>query len=269
MRPRITQAEFNLPPPPPPSYALVRVPRTHHLTKHKDSRPLLFMPYGEAYTQAPNLPKLAGQVGFAGDPLPRGQHSGAEAPSFTEETQFDLVDASYTLGFPAATHGILRLETMRLRNYGSGLGGKIRSSLAYSPRTWSSLPRRGRCQTSTTSPSLYVRAEAGLVQSLQQLCHLQVMTLHARKCRGLTLPPLAVQTIQYQRCDCLPMVADQVIVHGLFPCAPIEPSLLVDMRLLEFASRLFLQVPPNNTGWCKALGDFLTSLGFGLGSEVR
>ncbi len=100
MRPRITQAEFNLPPPKAPSYGLIPTRRTHHLTKHVNSRPFLLMPYGEAYTQSPNLPKLTGQVGFAGDPLPREQRLEDESASLVEGAWSDPMDASYLLGFP-------------------------------------------------------------------------------------------------------------------------------------------------------------------------
>ncbi|KAF8867481.1 hypothetical protein CPB84DRAFT_1757328 [Gymnopilus junonius] len=43
---------------------------------------------------------------------------------------------------------------------------------------------------------------------------------------------------------------------GLFPCAPTEPSLAVDLNVLDFAKELFVNAAPNITAWCKTLKDF-------------
>jgi hypothetical protein len=56
--------------------------------------------------------------------------------------------------------------------------------------------------------------------------------------------------------------------RGLFPCSPLAPTLAVDLRVLEFVTRLFVHIPPNNTGWCKTVEEFLDSQGYKLTTKV-
>ncbi|KAJ7462893.1 hypothetical protein FB451DRAFT_1341052 [Mycena latifolia] len=51
---------------------------------------------------------------------------------------------------------------------------------------------------------------------------------------------------------------------GAFPCVPIQPSLAVDLRVLEFCKNLFLQIAPNNTAFTTTLERCLSSMGFQL-----
>ncbi|KAJ6451135.1 hypothetical protein C8R45DRAFT_848602 [Mycena sanguinolenta] len=41
--------------------------------------------------------------------------------------------------------------------------------------------------------------------------------------------------------------APQLLQRGYFPCAPLEPTLAIELRVVEFVRRLFLNIPPNNT----------------------
>ncbi|KAK7435294.1 hypothetical protein VKT23_019739 [Stygiomarasmius scandens] len=63
--------------------------------------------------------------------------------------------------------------------------------------------------------------------------------------------------------ECNP-AANQLIRSGLFPCAPVYPTLAVDIRMLDFVTRLFLRVAPNHTAWCGAVEDYLYSQGYKL-----
>jgi hypothetical protein len=56
---------------------------------------------------------------------------------------------------------------------------------------------------------------------------------------------------------------------GAFGCAPILPSLAVDLRVLEFTMNLFLQVAPNNTAISIALERVLANMGFQLDHQVN
>jgi hypothetical protein len=56
---------------------------------------------------------------------------------------------------------------------------------------------------------------------------------------------------------------------GAFGCAPILPSLVVDLRVLEFSTNLFLQVSPNNTAMSITLERVLATMGFQLEHQVR
>jgi hypothetical protein len=68
-------------------------------------------------------------------------------------------------------------------------------------------------------------------------------------------------------CACSP-AAIQLLSRGLFPCAPTFPSLAVDLNMLEFAKRLFVQCPPNVTGWCDTVDAFLGQRGYKLVTRV-
>ena len=68
-------------------------------------------------------------------------------------------------------------------------------------------------------------------------------------------------------CRCRP-AAHQLIARGLFPCAPIHPSLAVDIQVLGFVKKLFLHFSRNVTGWCESLEDFLASKGYHINSQV-
>lgn len=68
-------------------------------------------------------------------------------------------------------------------------------------------------------------------------------------------------------CNCAP-AAVQLMAAGAFPCAPLHPTLAVDLRLLEFALNLFVQIAPNNTAFTLALERTLGSLGFQLDHTV-
>jgi len=49
---------------------------------------------------------------------------------------------------------------------------------------------------------------------------------------------------------------------GYFPCAPIRPTLAVNINLLQFVSFGFLNMAPNVTGWAKTIEDFLRVRGY-------
>ncbi|KAF7965185.1 hypothetical protein HWV62_45244 [Athelia sp. TMB] len=66
---------------------------------------------------------------------------------------------------------------------------------------------------------------------------------------------------QVHSCHCDPVSA-QLVREGLFPCAPIAPTLAVDLKLLEFARLQFLTMVPNKSGWCEAMELFLRGMSF-------
>ncbi|THU85905.1 hypothetical protein K435DRAFT_684691 [Dendrothele bispora CBS 962.96] len=74
---------------------------------------------------------------------------------------------------------------------------------------------------------------------------------------------LEYESIRLWASDCRP-AAIQLIGSGLFPCAPVYPSLAVDIRMLDFVTRLFLRISPNHTAWCGAVEDFLRCQGYRL-----
>ncbi|KAG6849562.1 hypothetical protein H0H93_007407 [Arthromyces matolae] len=53
--------------------------------------------------------------------------------------------------------------------------------------------------------------------------------------------------------------ADGLLSRGLFPCAPMMPSLAVDVNMLDYARELFVRLAPNTSGWCEAVEAFLAN----------
>ncbi|KAG6904813.1 hypothetical protein DXG01_006992 [Tephrocybe rancida] len=67
-------------------------------------------------------------------------------------------------------------------------------------------------------------------------------------------------------CPCSP-APRQLIQRGCFALAPLEPTLAVDFKVLDFVSTLFLHVAPNNTGWTDMVETFLAKQGYKLAAE--
>ena len=55
---------------------------------------------------------------------------------------------------------------------------------------------------------------------------------------------------------------------GLFGCAPVSPTLAVDMSVLEFMKTLFVCMVPNTTAWCNAMELFLEERGYKFMTKV-
>lgn len=77
----------------------------------------------------------------------------------------------------------------------------------------------------------------------------------------------AVDDVELRVCACTP-AAVQLMYAGAFPCAPLAPTLAVDLRVLEFAMNLFVQIAPNNTALTMTLERVLGSMGFQLEHQV-
>ncbi|KAF8230019.1 hypothetical protein L208DRAFT_1283873, partial [Tricholoma matsutake] len=76
-----------------------------------------------------------------------------------------------------------------------------------------------------------------------------------------------LESLTIHSCSCAP-VFRQLMQRGLFPCSPLAPTLAVDLQVLEFVTHLFVHIPPNNTGWCKTVEEFLDSQGYKLTTKV-
>ncbi|KAG6807338.1 hypothetical protein H0H92_007961, partial [Tricholoma furcatifolium] len=77
----------------------------------------------------------------------------------------------------------------------------------------------------------------------------------------------SVQKINLPICPCTPSLPLQLLQRGFFACAPIFPSLAVELKVLDFASELFVNIAPNSTAWCKAAEKFLARRGYRLHTE--
>ncbi|KAJ7453455.1 hypothetical protein FB451DRAFT_1185263 [Mycena latifolia] len=72
-----------------------------------------------------------------------------------------------------------------------------------------------------------------------------------------------IEHLQLRICACQP-APTQLLKAGLFACSPRHPSLAVDLHVLDFVARLFVNLPPNNTAFCNTLESFLSSQGYKL-----
>ncbi|KAG1876144.1 hypothetical protein C8R48DRAFT_745646 [Suillus tomentosus] len=72
-----------------------------------------------------------------------------------------------------------------------------------------------------------------------------------------------IETLRIDCCTCAPAPL-QLLARGYFACAPIAPSLAVDLQLLEFVKTLFVHITPNTTAWCETLEVFLAGHGYQL-----
>ncbi|KAG1844033.1 hypothetical protein DFJ58DRAFT_717669 [Suillus subalutaceus] len=75
-----------------------------------------------------------------------------------------------------------------------------------------------------------------------------------------------LEVLNIDCCPCAPAPL-QLLKLGLFACAPIAPSLAVDLRVLELVRTLFVRITPNTTAWCEALEVFLTARGYKLSTK--
>jgi CxC1 like cysteine cluster associated with KDZ transposases len=75
--------------------------------------------------------------------------------------------------------------------------------------------------------------------------------------------------MQLDICDSCAPAALQLVECGLFPCAPLYPTLAVKMDLLDLVSILFMVKALNITGWSDTFTKFLVKRSYYLGSVVR
>ncbi|KAJ6574166.1 hypothetical protein B0H19DRAFT_856491, partial [Mycena capillaripes] len=76
----------------------------------------------------------------------------------------------------------------------------------------------------------------------------------------------SIEDMDVSVCDCR-LAAVTLLRGGAFPCAPLQPSLAVDLRVLEFAFKLFLNVAPNHTALSTTLETILNTMGYQLNHQ--
>ncbi|KAG1734248.1 uncharacterized protein EDB91DRAFT_1238447 [Suillus paluster] len=81
--------------------------------------------------------------------------------------------------------------------------------------------------------------------------------------RSITVECMHFDAIDIIACPCFPAPL-QLLYRSLFPCAPVTPSLTVDLRIIEFVHLLFVRQSPNQTAWCDAVETFLDGMGYKL-----
>ncbi|KAJ7806688.1 hypothetical protein B0H14DRAFT_3483868 [Mycena olivaceomarginata] len=77
----------------------------------------------------------------------------------------------------------------------------------------------------------------------------------------------SVKDMQVPVCKCR-LAAVSLVRGSAFPCAPLQLSLAVDLRVLEFAFKLFLNIAPNHTALSTTLETVLSTMWYQLNQTV-
>ncbi|KAJ7627710.1 hypothetical protein DFH06DRAFT_1338877 [Mycena polygramma] len=235
----------------PVSYDLLPGPRAvHHRRKippHIARRPDILLYNGETLIQ-PRLPPLLGQSAFSyqavdGSPsrTPRTSEADRVAEEFAEGASQDP-------------------DIMPVRGTPPPDPGRHRRKKAAQWQRWQQevlpalLPHYATLLYDTKS----LRKVDGRMPP-SSTCHCTTTKLH----KVAIVRFSSIEDVELHVCQCS-SAAIQLIQLGTFGCAPILPSLAVDLRVLEFTMNLFLQISPNNTALTIALERALAAMGFQL-----
>lgn len=69
-----------------------------------------------------------------------------------------------------------------------------------------------------------------------------------------------LENIVLEVCSCR-TAAVQLVERGFFPCAPLYPTLAVNLDMLEFVASLFLNLAPNERAWAATVVEYLKARG--------
>ncbi|KAF7364466.1 hypothetical protein MSAN_01108000 [Mycena sanguinolenta] len=223
-------------------------PLPHHNTKAGKIRPLVHLGNGSTLAQ-PVLPPLPGQVGFTGDRPQDNTIRPAAGPddlTVTDEQEYDLGPYYYNHGDAPADSTAPTRHARKRENQAT---------------RW----------LDTVIP-LLIPIYMELVQKNREPPHVGCyFTEYARmhlhwgrvEWEGQGEKSKALEEITIRICPCS-LAAPQLLQRGYFACAPLEPTLAIELRLLEFVRRLFLNIAPNNTALANTLETFLDSMGYKL-----
>src|SRR5260370_35407415 len=75
-----------------------------------------------------------------------------------------------------------------------------------------------------------------------------------------------LETVSIRYCAKRP-IAEQLVQHALFPCAPLRPSLAIDIFMLEWATTLFLHMALNVHTWTTATEIMLKCEGYAFNAS--
>ncbi|KAF9514343.1 hypothetical protein BS47DRAFT_1295269 [Hydnum rufescens UP504] len=94
----------------------------------------------------------------------------------------------------------------------------------------------------------------------KKLCSLKVLCISMEQLENIVLEVCLCRTAGIQLIEC-----------GLFPCAPLCPSLAVSLDMLEFVASLFLNMAPNERAWGATVVEYLRARGheFAMGDSFR
>ncbi|KAK7006713.1 hypothetical protein R3P38DRAFT_3325968 [Favolaschia claudopus] len=219
-----------------PSRTPVAGTAPHH--NSKAPTPLVYLAGNRTLTQA-RVPPLFGQAGIRGDRLPDTEDDPFLAPPAPPP---DIDPADYDFG---------------LHELDAGMPPQVDSRYAQKRQT----------QTNrwlhTVLPRL-VPIFMDLLATTGDLRNLDGVMVEEPR---LTLVRwTSLEEIVIRICPCSP-AASQLVKRGFFPCSPLEPSVAIGLHILEFARKLFLNLPPNNTAISTTLEEVLDDMGYKLSNR--
>ncbi|TFK71089.1 hypothetical protein BDN72DRAFT_765598 [Pluteus cervinus] len=223
--------------------------RNYHHRVDWSNRPLVFLPYGRTLTQA-NVPPHPNQSGFVSNPvdLDPGE-TVLRRPAEEDSTHYDE--------FYPQEFSIRPLPSFDDWDHATpGSTNRLKKA-----RQW----ERWQTEVLPALIPIYLR----FLQSSDNAepPHPCTCKRPSRKLQITVLRFDVLERLTISTCSCR-SAPTQLVPMGLFPCAPVAPTLAVDMRVLDFVSRLFVHIPPNNTAWCQTVEEFLDSRGHKLATRV-
>ncbi|RDB22423.1 hypothetical protein Hypma_010401 [Hypsizygus marmoreus] len=252
MRPRLSKKDRLRGPPTPRSYTPSPGPKRAHVLQKGRVPPLVFLSHGNTLVQDRYLPRLPGQVGFAGDRPQDGVQRDppvADVDQNTESQVFD--DNPFVLHEHSDSDLVDQTQVSRHRRKRE--------------KQWERWQRE-------VIPKL-IGPYMELMCATKSLCeavpHIEKPCTcgeHGRSLEVVLVRFDFLERISIAICSCKP-AAIQLLERGCFPSAPLAPTLAVDIKVLDFVTSLFVNVAPNNTAWCKTVETFLSRRGYKLTTQ--
>lgn len=242
--------------------------------------PLLAMPFGQDYSQPPHLPLNAPLVGLSrlvAHPHLQPSNDGA-IPSDDKITggMEDVwgIDLGAAISAQKDIHCVSpseRHRKRRNRQFERWTNDIIPNLvLPY-------LELRHRTQNGQYEPPKDVFAALQSRPCTCQEAPVTVVVLAARWDRNYALVSIwlilishcitGFENLPISFCQCKP-ASLILITLGLFPCAPLRPTMAFDVNLLELVTINSSYIAPNLTGWALTLEWFWRDRGFVLGPRV-
>ncbi|KAF8078230.1 hypothetical protein FPV67DRAFT_1403470 [Lyophyllum atratum] len=252
MRPTLSKKHLVRDPPSTPSYSPLPGPnRSAVLAKNAKIPALVLLPHGKSLLQRRHLPRLPGQIGFAGD---RPHRDAAPRTSLPNEAlqnwqEHDSDNPFYVFSHDAGPDAVDPQVSRNRRKREKQWERWIEEVI---PQLIGPYMRLMCATQSMREP---------IPASQPCLCGLPGRRLEVMLVRFDSLERIFVTV-----CNCAP-AAVQLVARGFFPSAPLAPTLGVDMKVLDFVASLFVNVAPNNTAWCKTVETFLSKRGYKLTTE--
>ncbi|KAK7448906.1 hypothetical protein VKT23_013638 [Stygiomarasmius scandens] len=215
--------------------------------RRKGPRPLVHLSAGQYLVQNPNLPCLRGQVGLNGDhPAELDAEDPIPAVPPTQHTDNDIeFSIPEHLGHEAPLPPLKSINRKKKE------------------RQW----KRWLKEVIPTLVEPYME----LLQTTNNLREAAPLQLADRcSCNGGRYVEVSVlrfnsiEKLNVWFCSKCSPTGPQLVRSGFFPCAPFAPTLVTEIRMLDFVSRLFLRISPNVTVWCGTVEDYLLSQGYWL-----